>query len=345
MMKQISFGRIVIGEALPAVIVAEAACEHLGSLQAAKEMVDAAHTAGADVVKFQLHVPEEMIADSIQFWGGSMDDVLRDFNLGIDAQAELMHYCDPVGIQYLCTPFSVRAADLLSEIDAPAYKIGSGEMTNLPMLRHVAGLGKPMIVSTGMATLDEIEMTVEALRQEGAEFALTHCTSAYPPRYEEVNLGFIPVLRERFDVLVGHSDHTAEIWTALGAVAKGARLIEKHFTLDRGRRGPDYHVSLEPPEFASMVDAIRKLEAALGDDKQVYPDEQTVRDWAHHSVVSLRAIAPGTVLTAELIGVKRPGRGVPARYLDAFLGRTAVRDIPADALLSWEDVGAEARAV
>ncbi len=233
---------------------------------------------------------------------------------------------------------------MLHEIGVPAFKIGSGEMTNLPMIRYIAGLGKTMIVSTGMATMDEIDATVAALQQEGATFALTHCTSAYPPRYEEINLGLIPILRERYIVLVGHSDHRAEIWTVLGAVAKGARIIEKHFILDRSLRGPDFHVSLEPPGFATMVDAIQKLEAAFGTEKRVYPDEQVVRDWAHHSVVSLRAIAIGTVLTVELVGVKRPGRGVPARYLEAFYDRTAVRDIPADALLSWEDVGGESHA-
>ena len=337
-MSEIRFGVVSIGDAVPVLIIAEAACEHLGSLEVAKRIIKSAHESGADVIKFQLHVPEEMLPNSIHFWGGSMDDVLARYNLDVGAQAHLMEYCNEVGIQYLCTPFSARAADLLEDIGVLAFKTGSGEMTNLPMLRHIARKDKPMIVSTGMATLEEVDATVNALKGEGAAFALTHCTSAYPPRYEEVNLRFIPILRERYGVMIGHSDHTPDIWTAVGAVAIGARIIEKHFTLDRALKGPDYHVSLEPNEFRSMVDGIRKLESALGSEKRVYPDEEVVRDWAHHSVVSLQVIPRGTLITPEMIGVKRPGRGVPARHLEAFYNLTAARNIPAHVLMSWDDV-------
>jgi len=338
MSQEISFGPVVISETGPVVIIAEAACEHLGSLEVSKRMVDAAKGAGADVIKFQLHVPEEMIPGSIQFWGGSMDEVLTKYNLDVAAQAELLKYCQEVGIQYLCTPFSARAADLLDEIGVAAFKTGSGELTNIPMLRHIARKGKPMIVSTGMATIEEIEETVSTLKQEGAKFILMHCTSAYPPRYEQINLQFIPHLKERFGVLVGHSDHTPDIWTALGAVALGARVIEKHFTLDRALKGPDHHISLEPQEFRTMVNAIRKLEAALGSEKKVHPDEEPVRKWAHHSVVSLCDIPAGSVITPEMVGVKRPGWGIPAKHLEEFYGRVAKRDIPANSLLRWEDV-------
>ena len=338
MSKDISFGSVVIGEGRPSVIIAEAACEHLGSVQVAKRMVDAAKEAGADVIKFQLHLPEEMIPGSIQFWAGSMDDVLEYFNLSVEEHRELMDYCEEVGIQYLCTPFCAKAADLLDELGAQAFKTGSGEMTNIPMQRHIARKGKPMIVSTGMATVEEIGETVAALKEEGANFVLTHCTSAYPPRYEQINLGFIPLLKEMFGTLAGHSDHTPDMWTALGAAAMGARVIEKHFTLDRALKGPDFHISLEPPEFRTMVKAIRNIEAALGSEKEVYSDEEPVRQWAHHSVASLLDITAGTVLTPELVGVKRPGWGVPAKHLDDFFGRVAKKDIPANSLIQWEDV-------
>ena len=329
----------VISEETPVVIIAEVACEHQGSLEAAKRLVELAKEAGADIVKFQLHLPaEEMIPGSVRFWAGSMDEVLAKVNLPTEQHVDLMRHCEAVGIQYLCTPFCAAAADLLDEMGVVAFKTGSGEMTNIPMLRHIARKGKPMVVSTGMATLEEIARTVAALKEEGAEFALMNCTSAYPPRYEEVSLGLIRRLAEMFDVPVGHSDHTAEIWVPIGAVVAGARIIEKHFTPDRSLKGPDHLVSLEPSEFRTMVDAIRKLERALGAEKKVHPGEEEVRRWAHHSVVSLRPIAAGTALTTELVGVKRPGWGVPARHLPEFVGRIARRDIPADTLLAWEDI-------
>ena len=195
-----------------------------------------------------------------------------------------------------------------------------------------------MIVSTGMAELAEIDETVEALREEGARFMLTHCTSAYPPRYEDVNLRFIPILAERYGVLVGHSDHTPDLWTALGAVAIGAVLVEKHFTLDRAMRGPDSHISLEPDQLALLVEGIRKLEAALGSEKRVTEDEAVVRAWAHHSVVTVQPVAAGAALAAEDVAVKRPGTGLPAKHLDEVVGRVAARDIPADTPLQWEDL-------
>lgn len=336
---EIRFGRIVVSEESPVVIIAEAACEHQGNLSAAKRLAELAREAGADVVKFQLHLPDkEMIPGSVRFWAGSMDEVLARVNLPPEAQGELMLHCESIGIQYLCTPFCAEAADVLHALGAAAFKIGSGEMTNLPMLRHIARMGKPMIVSTGMATLAEIAETVSALREENAQFALMHCVSAYPPRYDQVNLRLIPHLAQSFDAIVGYSDHTTDMLTALGAVAVGARIIEKHFTPDRALKGPDHHVSLEPNEFRQMVDSIRKLEAALGEEKSIHPEEETVRSWAHHSVVSLVDIEAGQVITASNVGVKRPGWGIPARYLEDFYGRIALRNIPANSLLTWSDV-------
>jgi N-acetylneuraminate synthase len=336
--EELTLGRVTIGRGRPAVIVAEAACEHLGSLEVALRMVDAAREVGADVIKFQLHLAEEMIPGSIQFWGGSMDEVLERYNLGPDEQAALMRYCDEVGIQYLCTPFSAAAGEILDRLGVPGFKTGSGELTNLPMQRALARSGKPMIVSTGMAEWEEIDATVDALREEGARFMLTHCTSAYPPSYEEVNLGVIPQLRERYGVMVGHSDHTPDLPTALGAVALGVPLLEKHFTLDKRLRGPDWHVSLEPGDFRDLVDSVRKLEAALGTEKKVHADERVVRAWAHHSVVTVAPIAAGSVVTAESVAVKRPGTGIPAAKLDEVIGRVAARDVAADEPLRWDDL-------
>ncbi len=335
----IQFGQIVIGEATPVVVIAEAACEHRGDLDEAKRLVDLAKEAGADIVKFQLHLPEEeMIPNSIRFWAGSMDDVLSRVNLPVDAHAVLMRHCQEVGIQYLCTPFCAKAADILDEYGIEAFKTGSGEMTNIPMLRHIARKKKPMIVSTGMATIEEIRETVAVLEQEPAPFMLMNCTSAYPPKPEEIKLGFIPAMKRMFNTCIGYSDHATDTWAVLGAVAMGAKVIEKHFTADRSLKGPDHFISLEPKEFRAMVDVIRNLEAALGSDKHVHAGEADVRRWAHHSVVTLRAIRAGATIRPEMIGVKRPGWGVPAKHLEKFYGRIAARDLPANSLLQWEDV-------
>lgn len=331
-------GTIEIGDGRPTVVIAEAACEHKGDLGMAKRMVELAKESGADIVKFQLHLPkEEMLPGTVRFWAGSMDEVLEKVNLKPEAHADLMAHCRAVGIQYLCTPFCAKAADLLEDMGAEAFKTGSGEMTNLPMLRHMARKKKPIIVSTGMATLDEVGRTVEALKEEKAEFMLTNCTSAYPPSDGEVNLGLIRRMREMYGVLVGHSDHTPDTWAPLGAVALGASVIEKHFTADHAYEGPDHFISLDPPAFRKMVDAIRKLEASLGAEKRVWPGEEAVRRWAHHSVVSLLAIPAGTTVTPDMVDVKRPGWGVPARHLEEFYGKIAKRDIAANALLAWED--------
>ena len=339
MNSEIRFGSVAIGEGSPVLVIAEAACEHKGDIDKAKRLVDLAKESGADVVKFQFHIPEEeMLAGSIQFWAGSMDEVLAQVNLSTEAHAELMRHCQQVGIQYLCTPFCAKAADILEDLGVEAFKTGSGEMTNLPLLRSIAHKGKPMLVSTGMSTTEEISETVAALKDEGAEFALMNCTSAYPPRYDQINLGLIPKLSDMFGVMVGHSDHTPDMWTTLGAVALGARVIEKHVTLDRALKGPDHHISLEPQEFGTMVEAIRKLEVALGDEKTVHPDEESVREWAHHSVVTLREITAGSVIGEDEIGVKRPGSGIPAKYLEQLYGRRATKDIPVNSLVRWGDV-------
>lgn len=338
MSEDITFGCITIGEDKPVVVIAEAACEHLGSLEVAKRMIDAAKEAGADIIKFQLHLPEEMIPGSIQFWGGSMDEIIEKYNFTAETHTELMAYCEEVGIQYLCTPFSAKAADILDDLGVLVFKTGSGELTNIPMLRHIAHKGKPMIVSTGMASVEEIDETVATLKEENARFVIMHCTSAYPPRYEQINLRFIPHLREQYGVMVGHSDHTPDMWTTLGAVVLGARVIEKHFTLDRSLKGPDHHVSLEPQEFGTMVQAIRKLEAALGSEKKVYPEEEPVRQWAHHSVVTLCDIPTGVAIQPEMLGVKRPGWGIPTKYLERVYGCKARCDISANSVLRWEDI-------
>lgn len=343
MSAELRVGTRTIGAGHPTYVLAEACVNHNGDFEVALELVDSAAEAGADGVKFQLHYPEhEMLAGEVP---GSSNfdkpllDILRETHLTEDEHVALAERCHERGVDYLCTAYCREAADALAERGLPdAFKVGSGETTNHPLLRWIARHGKPMVVSTGMATLDEVDATVEVLRGTGVPFGITHCTSEYPPVYEDINLDLIPLYQERYGIVVGHSDHSPDITTALGAVALGAHLVEKHFTLDRNQEGPDHKVSIEPGELRELVRGTRIMEAARGSRKAVFDREREIRAWAHHSVVTLRPVAAGEAFGEENVWVKRPGTGIPAAELDRVLGRTATRDVPADALLSWEDV-------
>jgi sialic acid synthase SpsE len=334
-------GDRMIGDGNPCYVIAEACINHNGDFDVAIAMADAAKEAGADAVKYQIHyLAEEMLRDVPT--SGNFDkplwEALEESNLGDEQHVALRRHCEEIGIEYLCTAYCREAADFLARIGVPLLKFGSGETTNLPYLRAAARHGIPMLVSTGMATLDEVDATVAALRATGTPFGITHCTSEYPPVYEDINLGLILLYKERYGVVVGHSDHTPTIYTALGAVAYGASVIEKHFTLDRSQPGGDQPVSLEPNEFAEMVRGIRAIESARGTEKRVFERERPIRAWAHHSVVTVSPIRVGETLTEENVWVKRPGTGIPAAQLDEVLGRKAARDLAPDVLLGWEDV-------
>jgi sialic acid synthase SpsE len=341
MSESLKFGSITIGEDFPVVTIAEAAVEHLGSLNVAKRMAEKAKEIGADFIKFQMHLPEkEMIMGVIKFWGGSLDEILENYNLSIGDHKALIEYCDEIGIQYLCTPFCPDAVDVLNELGVVGFKTGSGELANLPMMGRIANTGKPVIISTGMSTYEEVENTVDFMKDKNAQFMLTNCTSIYPAPYETINLNLIPKYKENFGVLVGHSDHTPDIWTSLGAVALGAKVIEKHFTLSRSMKGPDYEVSLEPDEFELMVESIKKVSASLGTEKQINEDEKSVRSWAHHSVVTVVDVPANTPFQVEMISVKRPGTGIPAKHLGDLLKYKTVKELPRDTILQWKDIEA-----
>jgi sialic acid synthase SpsE len=294
------------------------------------------------VIKYQMHIPSsEMIPNKIQFWGGSLDNILEHYNLNVSDHKKLIKHCENIGIQYLCTPFCAEAVRILDDLGVVGFKTGSGELTNFQIMKAIADTNKPVIVSTGMSSEQEIKDTVEFLNGLNVEFMLTNCTSIYPAPYRSINLRLIEELRNKFNVWVGHSDHTPNIWTALGAVGMGAKLIEKHFTLNRHLRGPDSAVSLEPNELKQMIEGIRIIDEAKGSGvKEIQDQEQQVREWAHHSVVALRDIHEGVVLTPELIGVKRPGTGIPAANLENLLcgGSIALKFIPKDTILSWSDI-------
>tara|TARA_Y100000310_G_C20670301_1_gene809909 strand:- start:938 stop:1993 length:1056 start_codon:yes stop_codon:yes gene_type:complete len=350
-MKGLKFGKLKIGGDSPTVVIAEIADSHGGDIKTAKKMVDEIKKTGAHVAKFQIHLPDtEMVEGKVMMWDGDLYEILKKNLFTPEMHKEIMNYCEKVGIEYLCTPFCPTAVDILNDLGVKAFKIGSGEVTNLPQHRKLAKISakteKPVIVSTGMSTWDEIVETVKVYEEEDAKenLILTNCTSEYPPEdYSHANLGLIKKMRDEFGVLVGQSDHTVDNYTAYAAVALGARVIEKHFTLSRDQDGPDHKISLEPHMLKDLVEGIKKVEVGLGVERTVSKDEQVVRDWAFHSVVAKRDIKEGEELTLDNLIPKRPGSGIEAKYLDPMysgelLGKKANKDFPKNTILTWEDI-------
>lgn len=325
-------------------IIAEAGVNHNGDLKTARKLVEAAWAAGADCVKFQTFHAENMIsryAEKAEYQKaacgrkGSQLDMVKKLELPFEAFERLKACCDKTGIAFLSTPFDLESVAFLNGLGVPFWKIPSGEVTNLPYLTAVGRTGKPVVMSTGMCGLEEIQAAMDVLRANGTpEITLLHCNTEYPTPYEDVNLRAMRTLRERFGVKAGYSDHTPGIEIPIAAAALGAVVIEKHFTLDRNMEGPDHKASLEPGELAAMVKAVRHIEAALGTgEKTVSPSEKKNRDIARKSVVARRAIKRGETLTEENLAVKRPGGGVsPMRWFD-ILGTPAARDFEEDELI------------
>lgn len=331
-----------IGYGKPVYIIAEACENHLGSMDLAKEMIIQAKLAGADAIKFQHHLPDdEMLKDVPMSSNFNMPlyDFLKKYSLNIKQHVELKAYCEKYGITYMCTPFCWTAAKELNEIGVCAYKTGSGEMTDIPSLVRIASFGRPMIVSTGMCTYEEIDRTYEALTSRGTPLILTNCVSEYPPVYEDLNLKVISHMKTRYPkALIGHSDHTPDIYTCFAAATLGAVVLEKHVILDKKQVCPDQSVSIDFVELADLVRGVRKIEIALGEEKKIHQKEQDIRSWAHRSLVSLEDIPKGTKITDSMIWSKRPGTGIPAFQMDKVVGLQAKKDIKKNSLISWEDV-------
>ena len=341
-MSTITIDHITIGDGYKTFIIAEGCDNHMGNLDTAKEMCRQAKLAGADCIKFQHHLPDEEMLKDVPM-SSNFDIPLYEFlklhALTLDQHIELMRYCKEIGIVYLCTPFSYKAACELNEIGVSAFKIGSGEMTDIPSLKKIAEFGKPMIVSTGMATMDEIRRTYDMLVASGIEFALTNCLSEYPPRYEDVNLGVIKEMKESFPkAVIGHSDHTPDLYTCYAAVALGAHIIEKHVIINKLIPGPDQTVSIDFEDLHRLVDGTRKIEAALGNEKKVHQNEKSIREWAFRSIVSMRDIKKGEVITQDMVWSKRPGTGIPSHRMQEVIGKRACADIACNTLIKWEEL-------
>lgn len=340
-MSHILIGDRVIGDGYPTFIIAEGCDNHMGNLEIAKEMCLRAKLAGADCIKFQHHLPDEEMLKDVPM-SSNMEIPLYDFlqlhSLTLEQHVILKKYCEEIGIVYLCTPFSLKAAYELHDIGVEAFKIGSGEMTDIPTLRAIAKLGKPMIISTGMSTMDEIKRTYDALVDENVKFAFTNCISEYPPKYEDVNLGVINKMKEVFqDAVIGHSDHTPDIYTCFAATAMGAHLIEKHVIISKQTPGPDQSVSIDFDDLYHLVDGIRKIEKSMGTKKSVHKKEEDIRAWAFRSIVSLRKLYAGEIIEQNMIWSKRPGTGIPSYKMPEIVGKKLVRDVEENTLLHWED--------
>lgn len=334
----------VIGPEHPPFVIAEVGINHEGSLKKALQMVDAAVDAGAEVVKFQCHITEqEMIPTDMtpgEISTEKLWDIIKRCELNADEERKVQNYCEQKGVMYLSTPFSREAADRLDAMGVPAFKIGSGECNNIPLLEHIASKGKPMILSTGMNDLTSVRASVAAIEKYGVPLALMHCTSMYPTPYDKVRLGAITELREAFPGKpIGLSDHSINIWTCLGATALGASILEKHFTVSRSWPGPDVPISIEPDELQDMIEGSRAIWQARGGRKTRLEEEQPVIDFAYATVVSIKPIKAGQVFGKDNIWVKRPGTGrILANRFEDVVGRRALRDIPAEVHVDPEDV-------
>ena len=332
-----------IGTDHPPFVIAEVGINHEGNFEKAIQMADAAADAGADCVKYQCHITEEEMVPT-DMTPGKMSteklwDIIKRCELTATEERAVQAHCKKRGILYLSTPFSRAAADRLNDMAVPAFKIGSGECNNYPLLDHIARIGKPIILSTGMNDVAAITDAVRTIQARNCPLMLMHCTSMYPTPYDKVRLGAIKDLQDAFGLPVGLSDHSLGIYTCLGAVALGACALEKHFTVTRSWPGPDVPISIEPQELTEMVKGARAIWEARGGHKTILPEEQPVIDFAYATVVTIRPVAKGELFSNENIWVKRPGTGpIPAREFDLVLGKRATRAIAADVHVAPADI-------
>jgi sialic acid synthase SpsE len=343
MTPEIQIGSRRIGSQHPPLVIAEIGINHEGSFDKAVRMVDEAAAVGCECVKFQSHIVEdEMIRNDVVPANAneSIWDIMSRCALNEGEEVRLKQYVESKGMIYLCTPFSRAAAVRLERMGVVAYKVGSGECNNYPLVGHIASYRKPVILSTGMNDVASITPAVGILRRARVPYALLHCTSMYPTPYGKVRLGSLQALADAFpDAVIGLSDHSLGNYTCFAAVALGASVLEKHFTSDKTWPGPDIPISLDPPELQDLITGSQAVHAALGGSKNILPEEQPTIDFAYACVVTLRNIQAGERLTKDNIWVKRPGTGeIKAIHFDGLLGKIAAGDIPQNTQLKWGDI-------
>jgi N-acetylneuraminate synthase len=343
-MKKFAISGRNIGDGYPPFVIAEVGINHNGSFPKAIQLVDAAKAAGADCVKFQCHITDkEMIYTDMKPGKISKErlwDIIKRCELTETEERKVKEYCRKKKIMYLSTPFSREAADRLDKENVPAFKIGSGECNNIPLLEHIARKGRPIILSTGMNDISSIRDSIKAMRKYGVPLMLMHCVSMYPTPYDKLRLAAITELRKEFGLPVGLSDHSIGIYTCLGAVALGAAVLEKHFTIKRDWPGPDNTFSIEPDELKELVTGSRAIWEALKGRKEIQSQEKPVIDFAYASVVTIAPVKAGEGFDMNNIWVKRPGTGdFLAKDFSMVLNKKACRDLPAGAQVRKADVG------
>jgi len=342
---QLQIADRMIGDAHPPVVIAEIGINHEGSIDAAIALADSAIDSGAEIVKHQTHIVEDemsMEAKSVipVHDSKSIYEIIERCALSEFDELKLMKYVQQRGAIFISTPFSRAAADRLNKFGVPAFKIGSGECNNYPLVKHIANFGKPIILSTGMNTIDTIRPSVEIMRKAKVPFALLHCTNIYPTPPELVRLGAIQILKESFpDAVLGLSDHTTSNFTCLGAVALGASILERHFTDSKKRIGPDISSSMDPESLKSLIEGSRVIHSARGGRKNPLPEESGTIAFAFASVVATRDIQKGEVFDSENIWVRRPSGGdFTVLQYETLFGKTASKDIKGGYQLKFEEV-------
>jgi len=333
------------------IIIAEAGVNHNGSMDLARQLIEAAALAGADFVKFQTFKADSLVSKSakkaeyqqknLNDGDDSQYEMLKKLELSETMHHELIAHCNKSGIKFLSTGFDIESIDFLNKLNIPFFKIPSGEITNKPYLQHIAGKGKPVVMSTGMANLEEIKAALEVLVENGVdknEITVLHCNTEYPTPMQDVNLKAMWQIRDVLGVKVGYSDHTSGIEVAIAAVALGATVIEKHFTLDRNLPGPDHKASLEPNELKALVNAIRNIELAISGSGIKEPSESEKPNIivARKSIHLSKTIFTGTKLNEEHLIMKRPGSGISPMEIEKVIGKTVNQTLEADTQLSWE---------
>ncbi len=332
-------------------VIAEIGANHNGDMALAKKMIDSAVECGADAVKFQSWTNKSLICkqeyDANQSYDddpkkhfGSLQEMVDKYYLRTEQHFELKRYCDEIGVDFCSTPFSLAEADLLEELDVPFYKIASMDINHWPLLRHVAKKGKPVIISTGMSDLSEIDEAVRVLEEAGAkEIVILHCIAIYPPKLEDIHLNNIPTLASAFGYPVGFSDHSIGSAIPLASVALGASVIEKHFTLDKGLEGWDHAISANPSEMKEICSGAKSIVASLGSTRRTVSEaELEKRDKFRRSLVLRREMKAGEAITMEDLDFKRPGTEIPPNQLEFVVGRRLRKDLHSDDLLRWEDM-------
>jgi len=336
----------VVGEHAPCFIIAEAGVNHNGNINLAKRLVDVAIQAGADAVKFQTFKAEDVVTETAEkaeyqkkTTGAEESQfvMIKRLELGERDFKKLFDYSHSRGIIFLSSPFDKRSVDLLDKLGVPAFKIASGEITNLPLIKYIAQKGKPIILSTGMSTMAEIKEALQVINDEGTrDVVLLHCITSYPAKVESSNLRAMRTLRRAFKLPVGLSDHTIGITVPIAAVALGAAALEKHFTLDKNLPGPDHKASLTPEGLNQMIMVVRQVEKAMGNGiKSPTEEEEEIKRVVRRSIVARVDIPKGTFITEEMLDIKRPGIGIEPKYLDLIVGRKARRNIKKDYILNW----------